>query len=1218
MGRVGRVGNSGTAVLVSVLAGVMGHSPAARARVNPLTTIEHQIQKPNLLIVFDTSGSMNLLPNAPDMDIWEAGMDCEDGDSYCRTVGKKGRCYMTMSGKTGPGRENDSSSCTTNADCTKAGRCRGDGAVSCTANSQCADDTCGWSPNNYCVLNDTSQVKIQMCKLGMNMCRNQDDCNAIAGDSCGPATSRLVIAKRVLKQVVQEFSQTVNFGMMTFKQQGYFPYFEVSGSVTYESRSTFLSREELEFAGCLSPTTGPASSCTIAGTIHTLKATDNSRFLLNRGTFTETLNLNWSSGCSDMCEIPDVGTGVYEGSHYTFQFAKATPGARRTFTDYAGRTRSADGKTYIYMDAPNNKRNLNHIYANELDDTAVFGFSYVNQGHWDSNRVAMMDTSLALPAANASNMAKQISAMAAKVSMGGIYPYGGTPSGITLKGTGAQAVKEQSAYHYLEYVKGQNAANGASCRPNAVLFITDGRPNGAGDTACDHNDCALSPPGPLCTCAAVLNANSIRQSLGAKVYVVGFSGTLSSIRDVKSINNIARAGGTKAGFFATRDTELYQALTSAIYDSVTGSYPTSPATTGAATKQADGTVAVSTVLDSRVDFPSWKGHLISYEVSGGTPVIKWDAARWFNPDDPDAPYQEVTADFWKARNVWTSEGKTMVKVMVDAAGVITNAGKLRQLGLGATDAEAALVARWMLGDPALRNRAVLGAFVNSTPTQVGSVDEPSLTYVGSSDGMLHAFHSRDQNGYKGGQEAFAYIPQDMLKVIRRLYVQGGQRPAPRDHIFGLANSPKVKKVCISQCDQPGSKVQKILLVMPEGFGGNETFMLDITAPFEGSTVKATPGNPPVWLRWHTEHAVPLPQDQLDNNQALGKTISVPAYYFGKSSTLDDYRLVSGSGYTEATSSSAGLEIVTTGAWNGNVIDRSSTVGKGGGCGKPKLDPTEPTILADMAVASRRGTTDKSRIAAAYVGDTWGNLFRYVPATDPDGMIGGDKPAVTLVDSVGCNHPLHYAPTVVQLDAVQAHKHPGGIFLVQVTNSAADSRTAAVNASFPASQMLIRKDVAQAGSAVVPDPDWGTGGRIVLSSDNQAQICGIWNAASSSCTSGLPAGSRPMGSPTAILRQDGDGFALVTLWYWPDGGGCSKGKGFLTVHMVSASAETVTQVHGQDVGNEPVIGAVFAGGKLVVVRMLGAENVSVAGMNLVGNGLSGGGGRYRRTSWVETP
>ena len=455
-------------------------------------------------------------------------------------------------------------------------------------------------------------------------------------------------------------------------------------------------------------------------------------------------------------------------------------------------------------------------------------------------------------------------------------------------------------------------------------------------------------------------------------------------------------------------------------------------------------------------------------------------------------------------------------------------------------------------------------------------------------------------------------------MIRRLYAQGGQRPSPRDHVFGVANSPKVKKVCVEGCDTKSSKVNKVLLVMPEGFGGNETFMLDITSPFGPAGVKSAAADPPVLLRWHTEHAVPdgdRPARQQRRRSA--RPSRCRATTSPRPATLDDYRMVSASGYTEASNSTAGLEIVTTDGWDGKVLSHVSTAGVGGGCSKPKVDPTEPTILADVAVARRIAANDKSRIAAAYVGDTWGNLFRYVPGADGEGNVAGTDPTISLVESVGCNHPLHFAPTVVQLDAHEPSKHPGEIFLVQLTNSASDRATAPVSAAFPASQMIIRKEIAQAGSAVVADPDWGTGQRIVLSSDNPAQICGVWNATTKTCTTPLPGGARPLGTATAVLREDAEAFAIMTLWYWSDGGGCSKGKTYLTIHVVSAN-ETVAQMHGEEVGAEPVMGAVFVGGKLVVVRQDGPKTITLKGMTPAGEAPGVKVGRYRRTAWVEQP
>ena len=67
-------------------------------------------------------------------------------------------------------------------------------------------------------------------------------------------------------------------------------------------------------------------------------------------------------------------------------------------------------------------------------------------------------------------------------------------------------------------------------------------------------------------------------------------------------------------------------------------------------------------------------------------------------------------------------------------------------------------------------------------------------------------------------------------MINKLYVQGGQRPDPKDHLFGVASSPKVTDLCIAGCNDASTATWKTVLVMTEGYGGRDTFMLDITAP----------------------------------------------------------------------------------------------------------------------------------------------------------------------------------------------------------------------------------------------------------------------------------------------------------------------------------------------------------------------------------------------------
>jgi hypothetical protein len=1257
---------------------------SSEARTNPLLSIQQQIQKPNVLILLDTSTSMMNLPGENDIDLQEAGPDCEDGDAYCRTIGTNGRCFFSSGGRFGAGVRNDHVSCTTDAQCNSKGFCKlnapqgcaadwecaqwggscvgvcsnnlntncwGDGGCgggtcmgtcantpgnACTAFSGCSfGDPCSYNAADFCVKNSTSSMRIKMCRLSFKKCQDDDDCQSVTGDTCGPASSRLIVAKSALNSLVQQFYQTVNFGFMTFYQVGYYPYFEITSGTTNQTRTTFLDRSVLEAAvtPCFSLAAGPSATCSLNGTTYTRVASNNSRYRLNRGTYFDTSNASWGGACGIECQISGVGTGIYEGSYYTFSVPIGTPTSIvRQFSDYVGKTRSADGKNYYYYEIPPSQRNINNIYH---DGAPVV----IGTGPWQTacngnvgairtpELIPFMDTARDLSTANALTMARRLNAAFAKASFGGIMAQGGTPSGCALKNENGPindewgnpigyspsgAAPDRSVYHYMEKVKQENLANGVACRSNHVIFLTDGVPNGPGETDCGNPACGADPLTAACQCKSVWSARSLYRDLGVKVHVVGFSGTVAFPYGAAVINNIARAGGTTPHFAINRS-ELVNALTSAIYDAVRGSYATSPIAVGGL-----GASNGSLVLDSRADFPTWKGHLIAYDAANGN-QIKWDAATQFDGT--------ANPNFWKTRNVWTSDGTNMIKVLVDSAtGTITNASTLRALGLGTTDAEAALVARWMLGDPALSNPAVLGAIVNSTPTQVAN-GSLSLTYAGASDGMLHAFHSVTQSvggtTFQGGAEAFAYIPQDMLKVIRRLYAQGGQRMDPREHIFGLANSPKVRRICTANCTEAGQEQWKTVLIMPEGMGGNDLFAIDVSAPFSGTGVKSAVGTPPVTLLWHTEHAVSS-SAKTSYDGALGKTLSLPAFYYAKSSTRSDYRTILASGYTEASNSSIGLKIVNANTSNGEVINATSVQGMGATCSKPRVDPTEPTLLSDVAIARRFGAYDFERIASAYVGDTWGNLFRYVPPADSSGNIASGAGTVSTVDSFTCSQPLHFSPTIIQLDRHDASKHPGEIYIAQATNSPLDSLTAEVTASFPASQIIIRKDVASGGSTITPDLNWGpSNGRIVLSASNPNEICAVWNSTTNTCTTAMPTRARPMGSPTGVLRDDYEGFALISSWYVPDANGCTKGNTYLVIHQVLAN-EQVKQLYGQNIGSEPVVGAVFAGGKLLVVLENGPREITTAGLagietvpttQTVGTGLVD---RYRRIGWTELP
>jgi hypothetical protein len=1197
----------------------------SRALVNPVTLIQHQVIKPNILIVFDTSTSMINSPGDKDVDSNEVGQDCDAGDDKCRMVGAPGRCYFAGTGSAGAGTKNDTTSCTADSQC-RVGFCK-TGGGSCTVDTDCSGvgNYCTVFSNDVCVTSGAPS-KVQMCQLGMNRCRTNADCTATPGDVCGSATSRMVLAKRVISGIVSSYYNSVNFGLMTFYQDNYYPYYPISGAMAVTNVTRYFDKDKLKTFNCWSKKTGPSSSCTIDNQLYTRQIGNDSRYRVKTGgtSFTD-VDTSWCG--SQWCPLSaSGGTGYYVGSYYTYPVPQATLASTTPIikTSYLGKTIVESGVTYMYWDPSPSMRNDNNVYGDNggtepiaAGDPAPAMCCATCGGRADATVAPFLDTTD--DPTKAKDMAYAILQKMDKAGLGGVAAEGFTPTGCALGfGGSAAATDTNNALSYLQKVK---SIDPLSCRNDYVLLITDGSPNRAYDVACNSPACsAADPKAAGCTCQAVKSAQDLKAA-GVTTFVVGFSNATTDPYTHATLDNIARAGGTPGALFAVQEGQLRDQIVSAIYQAARGSYSTSPASSSSGVQTPTSVTMGTMVLDSRVDFPGWKGQLIAYETSGGTPTVAWSASTVsFNAGaDPD---------FWKKRNVWTSSGTTMVKFQVDpTTGAILNKDQLASLGLGVNGDEAERVARWMLGDPLMKNPAVLGAILNSTPIDVGPpgnsplpggtsfynahINRPFLVYTGSSDGMLHAFFTKPTtigaNDYPGGKEAFAYIPQSMLQVANKLYAQGGQLPDPKDHIYGLANSAKVKSLCVSNCDgASGTPVWKTVLVMAYGFGGTEAFVLDITDPFDANGVVAS-GNGPAPLLWHTQYETPSTTAAYDND--LGLTTSVPAFYYAKSATKDDFRLIFGSYWTDSSTSSTGKVLFNASASTGAIKD-TIKINPAGSC------PQTLGLMSDVATARNFSVNEETQIHAAYFGDTWGNLYRYVPTVSGPSNFTDTTGNLSLIDALTCQHPIHYAPAIVQLDRDLNANHGGEIYIVQVTNSALDDETR----SYPPSKMVIRRDVASAPGAVADDPTFT---KITLTAGVAAEMCGVMDTNGTTCLSPLPTNARPNATPMAVLKKDGSGFQIIGTWYAPAVDSCANGATYLTIHEFTVTGGVV-QRYGMKLASEPVTSAVFAGGKLMFVKQGGVTDLTSMlpagltwgpGMN---SGPPGGNERLRVLNWSEVP
>ncbi len=387
--------------------------------------------------------------------------------------------------------------------------------------------------------------------------------------------------------------------------------------------------------------------------------------------------------------------------------------------------------------------------------------------------------------------------------------------------------------------------------------------------------------------------------------------------------------------------------------------------------------------------------------------------------------------------------------------------------------------------------------------------------------------------------------------------------------------------------------------MPEGYGGGNTFMLDVTAPFTATGI----ADPPVTVQWHTGYG----GSAATYNSLLGNAISLPAYFFNRTSTMDDYRLAFASGYPVTDGSTTqGRSMVSASVSTGAILTHSAVA--------PTATCTqEYTALTDFATARDFATGQDNKLLAGYFGDTSGQLFRYMLDS-----------GVTLDQSLTCDHPLHFSPTVVQLDRDATTTSFGHrIFLVQVTNSNLDLDTV----SLPPSKMVIWKESVSTDSngnitGLTKDTSWGTGGQITLTVGNDNEICGVTQTDENgvvTCKTPMPLGARPTATPLGVLLADASGFEVMTMWYVASPDGCTRGQTYFTTHRIYGNGQTTQRV-GLMVANEPVTSPVILGGRVYLFGSTGAIEITSLVPSSISAGRAippnGGMGQFTRYDWAE--
>ncbi|MFZ5786537.1 MAG: hypothetical protein ACOY3Y_08865, partial [Acidobacteriota bacterium] len=551
-----------------------GREPG-KARVNPLKTLAEQKVRPEVILVLDLSQSMLYSP--ADTSMWGSGIgqDC-DG---------------------------------TNA--TNIDYC-GDGICTNRETSACLD--CNITNNN------TSTAGMALA------------CNTASAYST--QASRLYIARRVLRNVLPNLRTVGSFGLVTFTQTGYFPYYLASAAcnpatATGGKRVTvFFAQYQLTQMGGWNTGSSTPQSFTWNSTPYSILSAAN--YLEGQP---NTLTCNATTPCAldslyKRSDNPGIEkrfayaggslsqggfTWNYVGSYFSYYQcalaqAPGSPGTTglTTSTTYLGPQYGA-GPRYVYYRAP----------------WLSFGWGSTTYDVFSGPSSGAVVENLSYSQTQASQDAVifRIMNRMSSSTNGGLLALNYTPSGPAI------ATAHQ---HYLDRKNGTGpfsalgVDSAASCRKRYVVFITDGQSNTGNspqyEAAQLFNDAAFVGNEVKTFSVGIPGVPSAAQTELDLIADAGDDGCYAGQGcDMGACClTVPRPAGCKcensaSAYMATNEQQLVDAINEILFDALKGDYAT--AAGGSVTSTDQAVVANNVSIQATTEYPTWNGRVRAVDFS---------------------------------------------------------------------------------------------------------------------------------------------------------------------------------------------------------------------------------------------------------------------------------------------------------------------------------------------------------------------------------------------------------------------------------------------------------------------------------------------------------------------------------------------------------------------------------------------------------------------------
>jgi len=556
-----------------------------------------------------------------------------------------------------------------------------------------------------------------------------------------------------------------------------------------------------------------------------------------------------------------------------------------------------------------------------------------------------------------------------------LIPYGATPS--------LAALLSDASFFFATDSSVLSVADGgadplAGCRPKAAFLVA----GGPSDPASDDLFASPSPPASPYQ-GADAQAATLLARFGVPTYVFYFADGNATTGE--RMNAIAAAGDTVAAFPVTNGDELRTAMNSVLNGLLVGIYSSTRTASTFQTFAPDVAQIQAAAAYTVPPAARWYGHL-EYA------FYRCNATQAYLVKDFGTELDRRT----QSRHVLTPL-QNVLRPLAYSASSPTTGLSATQLGLTGQESKAKELIDFLWGQSTASfvREHLLGAIVHASPQLMGPpmlelpfasyqsgsgntpgfktryADRPTVAYVATSEGLLHAFTVAARGGTPAaatlGKEIFAFLPRSLQPTVRYL----------DDELYRnalLDGTPLVRDVRLRAVpDAPTQEKWITLLTAGAGNSGQFYYALNVTDPLAvaNDPTGLTEGQPH-WL-W-----------ELADPQTLGYTSGRPAVghlLLSEQGTVTEIAAVFLPGGKSSGVGNAGRYLyVVTAAPDPTVAGSPRILRLFGPSATATSDAlTYPLVGTPVAY----GTLPGQPTSRVFVGDAGGRLLRLdTSATDP--------------------------------------------------------------------------------------------------------------------------------------------------------------------------------------------------------------------------------------------